>query len=83
VCKAVIVMSYEELKKAFEEKKILKFKLYSLDYIVEKLDNQVVIYAPIYNKRKHYYNDLDELLNNFTIYNEPLIYNLDRVHLLG
>ena len=37
-------MKYEDLKKKFEINKKVKFKLYSLEYIIEMIDNNVVIY---------------------------------------
>ena len=60
-------MDCESLKKIFEEKHELKFKLYSLECIIKSTDNGVVIYPIIYDKRKSYYNSFDELFNNYTV----------------
>ena len=72
-------MSYESLKADFEKTNSFKFKLYSLEYLIEKADNYIQIYAIDYPSRKSKYNSLEELLNNFTIYNEPLITLLNNI----
>ena len=41
-------MTYETLLKKFNEKKVVKFKLYSLDYVVEQTENYVEIKASYY-----------------------------------
>ena len=66
-------MSYDDLKSIFDAKKEIRFKLYSLDYIIEMIDNTVQIFAIDYPTRKSKYNSIDELFNCFTVYNEPLI----------
>lgn len=76
-------MNYESFKKIFEEKHVLKFKLYSLEYIIEPSENGVVIYPIIYNKRKSYYNSFDELFNNYTVYNESIIYSINRITIIN
>ena len=65
-------MKYDSMKNEFEEKNIIKFKLYSLEYLIEKVGNYVQVYAIDYPTRKSKYNSLEELMNNFTVYNEPL-----------
>lgn len=61
------------MKNEFETNNRIRFKLYSLEYLIERVDNYVQIYAIDYPTRKSKYNSFEELLNNFTIYNEPLI----------
>lgn len=61
------------MKNEFETNKKIKFKLYSLEYLIERVDNYVQVYAIDYPTRKSKYNSFEELMNNFTIYNEPLI----------
>ncbi len=75
-------MSYETLNTEFETKKTIKFKLYSMEYVVEQKDNYVEIYAIYYEKRKSKYNSFKELFENYTVYNEPLITLLDRIVIL-
>ena len=60
------------MKSEFETKNKLKFKLYSLEYLIEKVDNCIQIYAIDYPTRKSKYNSFEELINNYTVYNEPL-----------
>jgi len=72
-------MSYESIKSEFETNNRIKFKLYSLEYLIERVDNYVQVYAVDYPTRKSKYNTLEELFNNFTVYNEPLITLLNNV----
>ena len=72
-------MSYESMKNEFESNNRIKFKLYSLEYLIERVDNCVQIYAIDYPTRKSKYSSLEELMNNFTIYNEPLIILIDNI----
>lgn len=56
------------------------FKLYSLDYIIEKTNDKFTIYPEIYPpKLKQEFNSLQELLDNYYIYNESISSNLERV----
>lgn len=75
-------MSYEALNTEFETKKTIKFKLYSMEYVVEQKENYVEIYAVYYEKRKSKYNSFKELFENYAVYNEPLIILLDRIVIL-
>lgn len=72
-------MDYNQLYELFLNKKVIHFKLYSLEYNIEEEDNKVVIYANYYEKNKRYFNSFEELMNNFNIYNEPLINQMDRI----
>ena len=72
-------MTIEEIKKIFDTNKEVKFKLYSLDYIVKQDNEKVVIYPIIYETKKSVYNSIDELLNNYLIYNETIIENENRL----
>jgi hypothetical protein len=75
-------MSFKELQEIFESDNIIKFKLYSLEYVVEQKENCVEIYAIYYENRKKQYNSLDELMNNYTVYNEPIINQFNRIIVL-
>jgi predicted nucleic acid-binding OB-fold protein len=72
-------MDYNQLYELFSNNKVIHFKLYSLEYNIEEVDNKVVIYANYYEKNKRYFNSFEELMNNFNIYNEPLINQMDRI----
>ena len=76
-------MVYDDIKKIFITNNKLKFKLYSLEYIVEQKENCVEIYAIYYENRKKQYNSFDELMNNFTFYNEPLINQMNRIQIIN
>ena len=72
-------MNYNQLYELFLNNKVIYFKLYSLEYNIEEESNKVVIYANYYEKNKRYFNSFEELMNNFNIYNEPLINQIDRI----
>lgn len=76
-------MVYEDIKKIFITNNKLKFKLYSLEYMIEQKENYVEIYAIYYENRKKQYNSFDELMNNFTVYNEPLINQINRIQIIN
>lgn len=75
-------MVLNELKERYEKNNEVKFKLFSLEYIIQKADDKVVIYPLLYSNRKSAYSSLDETLNYYTIYNESIIENMDRIILL-
>lgn len=75
-------MVLNELKERYEKNNEVKFKLFSLEYIIQKVDNNVVVYPILYSNKKNTYTSLDEALNYYTIYNESLIENMDRINLL-
>lgn len=75
-------MILNELKERYEKNNEVKFKLFTLEYIIQKVDNTVVVYPLLYSNRKNNYSTLDEALNYYTIYNESIIENIDRVVLL-
>ena len=72
-------MDYNQLSELFSNNKLIHFKLYSLEYNIEEENKKVVIYANYYEKNKRYFNSFEELMNNFNIYNEPLINQMDRI----
>lgn len=76
-------MTYETLKKVFDEHHKVKFKLYSLEYIIEQLENEVVIYPTIYANRKYHYKSFEDVFNNYTVYNENIIYSIDRITIIN
>ncbi|MBQ2946668.1 MAG: hypothetical protein IJE04_02325 [Bacilli bacterium] len=75
-------MVLNELKERYEKNNEVKFKLFSLEYIIQKNDNGVEVYPLLYSNRKNRYSSLEEALNYYTIYNESIIENIDRVILL-
>lgn len=74
-------MRLQELENIFNSAGELKFKLYSLEYIIRKIDNSVEVYAILYQNRKKVYSSFQEAMNSFTVYNESLVDNIDRIKL--
>jgi len=72
-------MRLQELENMFNSVGELKFKLYSLEYIIRKIDNGVEVYAILYQNRKKVYSSFQEAMNSFTVYNESLVDNIDRI----
>lgn len=62
--------------------KKIKIKLYSLEYIIEMADNNLLIYPEIYQQIKSKYFLFDAVMSYFTVYNEPLIENIDRINII-
>ena len=66
-------MNIEKLKDKLAKNNKVMFKLYSLEYVIELVDNNYVqIYSPTYSNDIRKYNNINELLNSFTVYNENL-----------
>ena len=72
-------MSYEELYKKYEDKKYIIIKIYGLEYVIKENNSKIIIYPVMYEKNYKEFNNLIELLNNYTIYNELLIDNMNRM----
>lgn len=60
----------------------IKFKLFSLEYIIKKTDNRVEVYPILYPNRKNYYSSFKEAMNSFEVYREPLIENINRIRII-
>ena len=76
-------MTYDYLNSEFEKNNKIKFKLYSLDYLIEKEGSFIQVYAVDYPTRKSKYDSFKEAMNSFKVYNEPLIEQLDRVTIIN
>ena len=72
-------MNIETMKTIFNKNGVVRFKMYGLDYTVEKVENGVVIYADLYNNKKNVYENLDDVLSNYYIYNESIESNEGRI----
>ena len=72
-------MAYESLLNKFNEKKILKFRLYSIYYVIEQKDDRVEITTSYYEKRLHHFKSFEELMTYYTVYNEPLLNQMERM----
>lgn len=72
-------MNIEKLKDKLAKSNKVLFKLYSLEYVIELVDNHVQIYSPTYLNDIRKYNNINELLNNFRVYNETLLESENRI----
>lgn len=75
-------MNIEKIVNQLTEKNKVEFKLYSLTYVIENKDNMTIIYATSYPKNIKQYKNIEDLLNNFTIYNEVLANHDNRIIIL-
>lgn len=62
--------------------KIIKIKIYSLNYFILLKDNNYVMFPEYYEKEYHTSSSLENLFSNFYIYNESILDNLDRIIIL-
>ena len=76
-------MNFKELQEIFNNDNIIRFKLYSLEYVIESRNDEVVAYAIDYSGRKESFNSFKEALNNFKIYTEPLMNQIDKIELIN
>ena len=72
-------MVVKELKELFEREHEVRFKLYSLEYVIKEMDNKIAVYPILYETKKNFYNSFEDALNNYTVYNESVIDNIDRI----
>lgn len=73
-------MSITEIRESVEKNSCISFKLFSLIYVIEKIDNQYYsIYATSMPNSKRYYRSLDELLTKYRIFGDNIITNEDRI----
>lgn len=75
-------MRYQELENKFNTSNEVKFKLFSLEYVIRKADTGVEVYAELYQTRKNIYPSFADAMNNFTVYNESLVDNIDRITII-
>ena len=72
-------MNIDVIKERLNTNNQVKFKLYSLDYIIEKIEDRYVINAILYPDKKNSYSTIDQLLDNYTIFNENIRDNESRI----
>lgn len=65
-------MNINTIKNILEKKNIVEFRLYSLNYCIEKKEDKYIIYSENNAEFKKEYKTLDLLFNNYSIYNENL-----------
>ena len=72
-------MNIEKIKNQLAKDNKVVFKLYSLEYTIEIINNNIQIYPLTYPTDIKIYNTLEELLNNFRVYNETLLEVEERI----
>ena len=75
-------MIYQKLENKLNTSSEVKFKLFSLEYIIKKVNTCVEVYAELYQTRKYIYSSSKEAMNNFTVYNESLVDNIDIIQII-
>ena len=75
-------MNLKELQEYFDNNNVIKFKLYSMNYIIEQKENMIEVYANDFPERKEQYKSFKDVVNNFKIYNEPLLSQLDHIQII-
>ncbi len=72
-------MNINKIIELFHQKGEVHFKLYSLEYTIKKENDFILVYADLYATKKQKFKTIDEALNSFTVYNESLIENENRI----
>ena len=65
-------MNFAVIKDILEKKNKVQFRLYSLNYYIEKKDDKYIIYSENNSEFRKEYKTIDLLFNNYSIYNENL-----------
>ena len=76
-------MKYEELENIFNNSNEVRFTLLGLEYVIRKSYTGVEVFAKLYQSTKKVYSSFNEAMNNFTVFNESLIDNIDRIIVLS
>ena len=61
----------------------VKFQLYTLNYVIELIDNLYIIYPEEYGiKNAKKYASLEDIINLYYVYNENILNNLNEVTII-
>lgn len=72
---------YNLIENILSNNKMIRLRIYTLEYKIE-LNDKYIIYPILYQNRKYSYNSLKELFENYMIYNEPIIQNIDKIRII-
>ena len=72
-------MNCEKIRTLFNQNEVVHFTMYGLPYIIEKNDNGASISPDTTPKQMKKYNSVDSILKYYTIYNESIEENDDRI----
>ena len=75
-------MDYKNLEEMFESNNMIVFKLYSMNYVMKLQNEKIVAYAIEYPEKKNTYNSFKEAMNNFKVYNEPIIQQIKNIEII-
>ena len=75
-------MNLKDLQEYFENNNIINFKLYSMNYIINQKEDFIEAYAELYPERKEKFKSFKEAMNNFKVYNEAIINQIDKIDLI-
>lgn len=76
------IVNLKDLQEYFENNNIINFKLYSMNYIINQKEGFIEAYAELYPERKEKFKSFKEAMNNFKVYNEPLLSQLDSIQII-
>lgn len=76
-------MSYEKLEEMLNVYNELKFRLYNVEYIIRKNNNKIELYPTLYSNQKKIYDNFEDAMNNFQIYNEPIKESINKFIVLN
>ena len=74
-------MDFDSLEIKIDKGNKIVLSLFNIDYIIEKEKEKYVIYPSSDINNKKYYNSINNLFREFTIYNESLLDNIDKIEL--
>lgn len=66
-------MNIDEIKRLYNRRYKVEFRLYGMEYTIMKVQKGAIIFPNIYNDRPTLFDNVDLLLNNYTIFNESII----------
>lgn len=72
---------YNLIENILSNNKMIRLRIYTLEYKIE-FNDKYIIYHILYQNRKYSYNSLKELFENYMIYNEPIIQNIDKIRII-
>ena len=72
-------MILNNIEEFLKKNKKVEIKLFSLEYIILLENDNYIIYPKLYSARRNIYKSYEELINNYTVYNESLVDNANRI----
>lgn len=72
---------YNLIENILSNNKMIRLRIYTLEYKIE-FNDKYIINPILYQNRKYSYNSLKELFENYMIYNEPIIQNIDKIRII-